>query len=162
MFRGTDKMSKRNLLSIGTWVGLAAVLWTLGWIIAEAIPVFNNLLSLIVALFASWFTCKSPVPCLTTSLTRVDGLSGVFWLFINKGRYFASKRQIFLTILNILVFAIGAAIVRTACILVKCQLTLSVRPGSVCLRKGHPRRRRRRLLLLRRQLLVRRLFAALR
>lgn len=48
LFRGTDRMHKRNLLSLGSWVLIGLVLWTLAWIIAEAIPVFNNLLSLIV------------------------------------------------------------------------------------------------------------------
>lgn len=42
-------MSKRNFLSIGSWVGLTTLLWVIAWIIAEAIPVFNNLLSLIVS-----------------------------------------------------------------------------------------------------------------
>ena len=58
VYRGTDFMSRRNWKSIGVWIGLAFVGWLVGWIIAEAIPVFNNLLNLIVALFASWFTCK--------------------------------------------------------------------------------------------------------
>lgn len=44
-------MKKRSFLSIGTWVALVSVLWIIGWIIAEAIPVFNNLLSLIVCSF---------------------------------------------------------------------------------------------------------------
>jgi len=60
LFRGTDRMHQRTLLSIGTWVVIGLVLWTIAWIIAEAIPVFNDLLSLITALFASWFTCESP------------------------------------------------------------------------------------------------------
>ncbi|TPX24560.1 hypothetical protein DIZ76_013908 [Coccidioides immitis] len=95
IFRGTDHMSKRYFLSIGTWVGLAVLLWVLAWIIAEAIPVFNNLLSLITALFASWFTY---------------GLSGVFWLYLNYGKYTSSPRKIFLTVLNVFVFCAGAAI----------------------------------------------------
>jgi hypothetical protein len=33
---------------MGTWVAIALVLWTIAWVIAEAIPVFNTLLSLIV------------------------------------------------------------------------------------------------------------------
>lgn len=41
-------MHKRNLLSVGTWVGITLVLWIIAWVIAEAIPVFNDLLSLIV------------------------------------------------------------------------------------------------------------------
>lgn len=48
IFRGTDHMQKRNWRSIGSWVLIGLVLWTIAWIIAEAIPVFNNLLSLIV------------------------------------------------------------------------------------------------------------------
>lgn len=59
-------MHQRTLLSIGTWVVIGLVLWTIAWIIAEAIPVFNDLLSLITALFASWFTCASPLHnCIT-------------------------------------------------------------------------------------------------
>ncbi|KAE8131727.1 transmembrane amino acid transporter protein-domain-containing protein [Aspergillus pseudotamarii] len=50
LFRNTDRMHKRNLVSIGSWILIGLVLWTLAWIIAEAIPVFNNLLSLICGL----------------------------------------------------------------------------------------------------------------
>jgi hypothetical protein len=49
------------------------------------------------ALFASWFTY---------------GLSGIFWLFMNKGFWFSSPRKIALTALNFFVIAIGTAIVR--------------------------------------------------
>lgn len=49
LFRGTDRMQKRSFLSIGSWVGISLVLWVVAWVIAEAIPVFNNLLSLIVS-----------------------------------------------------------------------------------------------------------------
>ncbi|KAK2744140.1 hypothetical protein FQN57_004400 [Myotisia sp. PD_48] len=62
IFRGTNKMSQRSLLSIGTWVLLTTILWVLAWIIAEAIPTFNTLLSLITALFASWFTYGLAAP----------------------------------------------------------------------------------------------------
>lgn len=96
MFRGTDRMSKRSWSSFGIWAIIVLILWVVAWIIAEAIPVFNDLLSLISALFASWFTY---------------GLSGVFWLFLNRGRYRESPRKMFLTVLNFLIFCIGAAIV---------------------------------------------------
>lgn len=42
-------MSKRSFASIGAWVGIAVFLWLMAWIIAESIPGFNNLLSLIVS-----------------------------------------------------------------------------------------------------------------
>lgn len=96
LFRGTDRMSKRSWGSFGLWAIIVLVLWVIAWIIAEAIPVFNDLLGLISALFASWFTY---------------GLSGVFWLYMNRGQYFSSPRKIFLTCLNFLIFLIGGAIV---------------------------------------------------
>ncbi|OOF91601.1 hypothetical protein ASPCADRAFT_16880, partial [Aspergillus carbonarius ITEM 5010] len=95
LFRGTDRMHQRGLVAIGSWVLIALVLWTFAWIIAEAIPVFNDLLSLITALFASWFTY---------------GLSGVFWLFMNWGRYGSSVRKRFLIGLNLLVVGLGACL----------------------------------------------------
>jgi hypothetical protein len=68
-------MHQRSFLATGTWVAIGLSTWTVAWIIAESIPVFNELLSLIVrspnqmscallmplqsALFGSWFSCKS-------------------------------------------------------------------------------------------------------
>ncbi|KAL1997825.1 hypothetical protein VTN02DRAFT_670 [Thermoascus thermophilus] len=95
LFRGTDHMHKRSPLATGAWIAIALILWVLAWIIAEAIPVFNDLLSLITALFASWFTY---------------GLSGVFWLYLNRGKWFSSPRKIILTIINLLIFGIGATL----------------------------------------------------
>lgn len=65
LFRGTDRMHKRSFVSVASWIGITLALWVIAWVIAEAIPVFNNLLSLITALFASWFTCEYlPLFCL--------------------------------------------------------------------------------------------------
>jgi hypothetical protein len=96
LFRGTDRMSKRTWSSFGMWALIVLVLWTIAWIIAEAIPVFNDLLGLISSLFASWFTY---------------GLSGVFWLYMNRGKYFKNPRMSALTVLNFVIFLIGAVIV---------------------------------------------------
>lgn len=96
LFRGTDRMSKKSWGSFGIWVLIVVILWTMAWIIAEAIPVFNDLLGLISALFASWFTY---------------GLSGVFWLYMNQGLYFSSKRKMALTVVNSIIFLMGAVIV---------------------------------------------------
>ncbi|KAG2415622.1 hypothetical protein HFD88_006813 [Aspergillus terreus] len=95
IFRGTDRMHKRDWVAISSWVGIALALWILAWIIAEAIPVFSNLLSLITALFASWFTY---------------GLSAIFWLYMNKGLWFSSPRKIFLTVLNLVILGIGVTL----------------------------------------------------
>ncbi|KAM0795059.1 transmembrane amino acid transporter protein-domain-containing protein [Usnea florida] len=95
LYRGTDRMGQRTWLSFGIWAAIVLVLWTIAWIIAEVIPVFNDLLSLIGALSASWFTY---------------GLSGVFWLYLNWGRYGESKRKMFLTGVNMGTFVIGLTI----------------------------------------------------
>ncbi|EMD00264.1 hypothetical protein BAUCODRAFT_64323 [Baudoinia panamericana UAMH 10762] len=95
IFRGTKHMSKRTWLAVGSWVGIVLCLWVIAWIIAESIPVFNDLLSLISSLFASWFTY---------------GLSGVLWLYINHGQWFKNWRKTSLTVANSLIFCLGAAI----------------------------------------------------
>lgn len=41
-------MHKRDLVAVGTWITIGLVLWIVAWIIASAIPVFSDLLSLIV------------------------------------------------------------------------------------------------------------------
>lgn len=49
IFRGTDRMHKRDWLAVSSWIGIALGLWILAWIISSAIPVFSDLLSLIVS-----------------------------------------------------------------------------------------------------------------
>ncbi|PYH97169.1 amino acid transporter [Aspergillus ellipticus CBS 707.79] len=95
IFRNGDRMHSRDLVATGSWVGIMLALWILAWVIAEAIPVFNDLLSLIASLFASWSTF---------------GFSGMFWLHLNRDRLFSSPRKIALTILNLLIIAIAACI----------------------------------------------------
>jgi hypothetical protein len=41
-------MHKRDWIAVSLWLGIAAALWIIAWIISAAIPVFSNLLSLIV------------------------------------------------------------------------------------------------------------------
>ena len=96
LFRGTDRMSKNTWSSFGIWALIVLALWITAWIIAEAIPVFNDLLSLISALFASWFTY---------------GISGVFWLFLNWGQYGKSWRKMVLTGVNVGCFFLGGSFV---------------------------------------------------
>lgn len=93
LFRGTDRMHKRDMVAIGSWVAIGFTCWVIAWIIADAIPVFSDLLSLISSLFASWFSY---------------GLGGVYWLHINKGKWFSSPRKIALTIVNVCVILVGA------------------------------------------------------
>lgn len=78
------------------WLGLIAVLTLIAWVIAEAIPFFNALLGLISSLFISGFSFYFPA---------------LFWFTIVKeGRWNSSKRNILLTLVNIIVFLIGMMI----------------------------------------------------
>ncbi|KAL2859507.1 transmembrane amino acid transporter protein-domain-containing protein [Aspergillus pseudodeflectus] len=86
LFRGTNRMSQRSLVSYGTWLVIVLSLWIIAWVIANAIPVFNDLLSLLAAAFGSWFSF---------------GLEGLFWLHMNRGGYARSPRSIALTGLNV-------------------------------------------------------------
>ncbi|KAJ5085814.1 hypothetical protein N7532_010585 [Penicillium argentinense] len=88
----SDLIHQRNWKSVGLWLTLGVTCWVVAWIIAEAIPVFSNLNSLIAALFASWFSY---------------GLSGIYWLHLNYGLWFAGPKKIALTILNVGIALIG-------------------------------------------------------
>ncbi|KAI9370256.1 transmembrane amino acid transporter protein-domain-containing protein [Aspergillus egyptiacus] len=92
VFAGSDRIHKRDFIAVGSWIGIAVALWVIAWIIATAIPVFSSLLSLMTALFASWFSFSLP---------------GAFWLYMNKGLWLSSWTKTFLTCLNCFVFVIG-------------------------------------------------------
>ncbi|EXJ85496.1 hypothetical protein A1O1_05860 [Capronia coronata CBS 617.96] len=66
-----DLMHQKTWKSYGIWVGICTGSWLGAWVIAEAVPVFSDLLGLTSALFASWFTL---------------GLSGMFWIKMNLTR----------------------------------------------------------------------------
>ncbi|RAK86392.1 putative amino acid transporter [Aspergillus costaricaensis CBS 115574] len=95
MYRGSDRMHERSFVSVGFWVGIALIIWTIAWIIAESIPAFNDLLSLVSSLFGSIFSY---------------GLPAIFWLSMNRGSYNASASKIFLTMVNIAIIGIAFAI----------------------------------------------------
>ncbi|KAJ5138836.1 uncharacterized protein N7515_003684 [Penicillium bovifimosum] len=97
IFRGdrSHHMHQKTFLATGTWVAIGLTTWTVAWVIAESIPVFNELLSLISSLFGSWFSY---------------GLPAIFWLVMNKGVWFSTPRKIALTILNFVILGIACAI----------------------------------------------------
>ncbi|KAJ5673776.1 hypothetical protein N7462_009215 [Penicillium macrosclerotiorum] len=92
LFAGTDRMHKRDWVAVSSWIGISFGLWIIAWIIASSIPVFSDLVSLITALFGSWFTF---------------GFTGMFWFYMNKGLWFSSPRKIFLTALNAFIICVG-------------------------------------------------------
>ncbi|XHG08794.1 hypothetical protein AWENTII_011886 [Aspergillus wentii] len=56
IFAGTDRMHNRDWAAVSSWIGIGLGLWIVAWIIASAIPVFNNLLSLVVGYRPNWRT----------------------------------------------------------------------------------------------------------
>lgn len=66
--RDDDLMHQKTWKSRGIWIGMGVLSWLAAWLIAEIVPVFNDMLAITSALFASWFTF---------------GLSGMFWISMN-------------------------------------------------------------------------------
>lgn len=55
VFAGTRHMGSHTLVGWASWAGILAVLWVFAFIIAEVIPFFADLLSLMSSLFDSFF-----------------------------------------------------------------------------------------------------------
>jgi hypothetical protein len=62
LWKGTDVFHKRNFKAYSSWCAICAGLWTIAWVIAEAIPNFNMLLGVIVSL--AFFNSVHPLPLL--------------------------------------------------------------------------------------------------
>ncbi|KFA81290.1 hypothetical protein S40288_04846 [Stachybotrys chartarum IBT 40288] len=75
-----------------TWIGLVILFTIIAWVIAEAIPIFSDLLSLASALFVSGFSFWIP---------------GIMWFaLLCKGKWFA-RENILISLGSILAFIIG-------------------------------------------------------
>jgi hypothetical protein len=55
LFDGTRHKSSHTVVGWASWAGILAVTWILGFVIAEVIPFFADLLSLMSSLFDSFF-----------------------------------------------------------------------------------------------------------
>lgn len=55
LFQGTRHMGEHTVVGWASWAGILAVTWVLAFIIAEVIPFFSDLLSLMSSLFDSFF-----------------------------------------------------------------------------------------------------------
>jgi hypothetical protein len=85
-----------TVLGWAVWAGLVLVATIIAWIIAEAVPFFNDLLGLISSLFISGFTFYFPA---------------LFWFcLLKEGKWNANARNIALSVVNGLIFAMGIAI----------------------------------------------------
>ncbi|GJC84860.1 N amino acid transport system protein [Colletotrichum liriopes] len=78
IFGNTKHVVRRTRTSTVAWLLITLGIWGIGMVISESIPVFNNLLGLVSAAFASWFSF---------------GLPGIFWLWMHKGNWFSTWKQ---------------------------------------------------------------------
>ncbi|CAG8959089.1 hypothetical protein HYFRA_00012870 [Hymenoscyphus fraxineus] len=78
-----------------TWLSLLAVITLIAWVIAEAIPFFSELLSIMSALFISGFTFYFPA---------------MMWFMLIKRGKWNAKENLFLSIVNGIVFIIGMVV----------------------------------------------------
>lgn len=85
-------MVRRTKLASFSWFAITFGIWAISMIIAESIPVFNSLLGLIGALFASWFSY---------------GLPGLFWLWMHYGNWFKDWKQTCRFLCNVMLFLTG-------------------------------------------------------
>lgn len=67
MFRNSEHLGSRSWYATFIWMLIITVLWIVAWVIASAIPVFNNLLGLIVS-----FPLPHPLAWFTPPLTGAE------------------------------------------------------------------------------------------
>ncbi|CAN8105726.1 unnamed protein product [Discula destructiva] len=92
IFGNTKHVSQRTVVGTASWLLVLLGLWAIAFVIAESIPVFNSLLSLVAALFVSWFSY---------------GIPGLMWLFLYRGQYTSSWKMMTGLVANIGLFFIG-------------------------------------------------------
>lgn len=71
------------------------LLWVIAWVIANAIPVFSQLLGLLGSLFCTWFTLILP---------------GAWWLMMNKKHLTSNWKKMALTVVNVIIVCLGLAL----------------------------------------------------
>ncbi|GJN78495.1 hypothetical protein PLIIFM63780_001989 [Purpureocillium lilacinum] len=82
----TQQMTDNSARSWTTWVVCGTLFWGVSFVLANAIPIFDSILSIASATFIAWFTF---------------GISGVFWYHRNWQEKFR-RRNIFLAVVNAL------------------------------------------------------------
>ncbi|KAL8281664.1 hypothetical protein RB600_005206 [Gaeumannomyces tritici] len=85
----TGELTARTARSWAVWVGCAVVFWVLAYVLANAIPIFDSILSIASATFIAWFTF---------------GFAAVLWFNLFWGRDMVTGwRRISLPVVNALI-----------------------------------------------------------
>ncbi|GAA5843755.1 hypothetical protein JCM11251_006797, partial [Rhodosporidiobolus azoricus] len=103
-FRNSPVLTSRGWDAQLWWISIIATMWIIGWVLAELIPFFSQLLTIVSCLFSTWFVC---------------GLGGIIWFHLynprlpenaGNGGYFSSPGRIAMAIFSVFLIAISAAI----------------------------------------------------
>lgn len=86
------EVTSNTTKSWSTWLISVTSFWIIVFILANAIPVFDSILSITSATTISWFTY---------------GFSAVFWFHMNKNNLFANWKKICLTVVNALLIGVS-------------------------------------------------------
>ncbi|KAL2686772.1 hypothetical protein Neosp_004314 [[Neocosmospora] mangrovei] len=84
--KATNEITSSTLRSWVVWVSSASVFWTLCFILSNAIPIFDSILS---------------ISSCTTYAWTAWGISACFWFHMNKGSYFVDLKQMAFFALNV-------------------------------------------------------------
>ncbi|KAI5480146.1 neutral amino acid permease [Pseudohyphozyma bogoriensis] len=90
---GSVHRTKHTVQGWSIWFAIVFAGWVISFVIGEAVPFFNDLLSLICSLFDSWFGFI---------------LWAAAWYELNRGKRLASPYLIFENVLSFLMFVTGA------------------------------------------------------
>jgi len=97
-FRKSKHLHSHTLVGWSTWFVLVFIMNAAAFVLAVGVPIFNYLIGIAAALFASWYTY---------------GIAGAFWLYDAyhyRGGSYALKRHWLMTTLCVLTVIAGAFI----------------------------------------------------
>jgi hypothetical protein len=83
--QATEDVAAHSVTSWTAWVGSVTLFWSVVFVLANAVPVFDSILSISSSTFAAWFTF---------------GIGSVFWFFLNRGRLLSTREKAALAVLN--------------------------------------------------------------
>jgi amino acid permease len=95
IWRKTNVMNEKSFRSLASWYGLTILLWVISWVIANAIPVFSQLLGLLGSLFCTWFSMILPA---------------AWWIMMNKRQLFLNCNKMLLMLVNVFIAGVGLAL----------------------------------------------------
>lgn len=81
-----EEVTANTAKSWGVWLGISTCFWIVSFILSNAIPIFDSIVSISSATTYAWFTY---------------GISGILWLHLHKGSYFDTRKNILMFVANV-------------------------------------------------------------